>query len=290
MRKNGFGYLVQLLLLTCLACTSIDNKRHLAETTHQASVAEQLPPSPDCQQIIWQAGEGGNRYVYNFAANQRLRQCTALEENGGYGVYVLNQQLTYTPQGQLKQVRSQADSSHYHYQKGQLASVVFFQEGIPVYRYQFQVDARGHLVGLTGIPLNNSGLQGYSTRYQLDEKGRYRQLDVFNELGQPYYRVIQQNFVAGPNLLARGMRGIPFDLNRYPWPGWGEQFPVSEHLASRIELYRYASPQTPTQLIKRNDLSVVFQRDQLGYITRQIDTDLLTTIRDTVRIRYLTCH
>lgn len=290
MRKNGFGYLVHLLLLTGLACTSTDSKRHSVRTTNQAPAADQLLTPPPCQQIIWQEGGVDNQYVYNFDAHQRLHQCATLEDNSGYGIYAFNQHLTYTQQGRLEQVHNQSDSSHYTYQKGQLASIDFFQEGLPIYRYQLKNNTRKKLVELRGIPLNNSGLQGYSTRYQLDEQDRYVQLDVFNERGKLYYRVIQGNFVSTPNLLARSMRGIPYDLNRHPWPGWGEQFPVSEHLASRVEIYRYASPQTPTQLIKRADLSLVFQNDRLGYITRQISIDALTTIRDTVCIRYLACY
>ena len=290
MRKTGFGYLVQLLLLTGLACTSTDGKRQSVQMTNQASAAYQLPTPPPCQQIIQQGGRVGSQYIYHFDGHQRLNQCTALEENSGSGLYTLNQQLTYTQQGLLKQVSSPVDSSQYHYRNGQLASIDFFQEGQRIYRYQFHVNARGKLEDLQGIPLNNSGLEGYSTHYQFDEQGRYVQLDVFNARGDQYYRVIQGNFVATPDLLARSMHGVPYDLNRYPWPSWGEQFPLSDHLASHIEIYRYAPPHTPTQLIKRADMSVAFQSDRLGYVTHQISTDALTTIRDTVRFRYLTCH
>ncbi|MCX6215805.1 hypothetical protein [Spirosoma sp.] len=241
-----------------------------------------------CHQIIWQDAKA-NRYIYQFDSHQRLLKCTALEENSGYGLFSLNQQLIYNKQGWLEWVRGQEDSSHYTYLKGRLASIDFFQEGRHVYRYRLTTNAQGYLVGLRGIEMNNSGLQGYSTRYQLDKQGRYLQLEVFNDQGQLYYRVIQRDFVAIADYLAKGMRGIPYDLNRHPWPGWGKQFPVSEHLAGRIETYRYAAPQTPTQLIKRADVSVSYLHDRRGYITSQISTDALTSIQDTSRITHLNC-
>ncbi|GAB2522928.1 hypothetical protein GCM10027085_11500 [Spirosoma aerophilum] len=229
--------------------------------------------------------------MYLFDSLQRLITCTAQEEGAGYKPFTLVQQLTYNKQGWLEWVHGQEDSSHYIYQKGRLASIDFFQEGRHVYRYQLHTNAQGHLVELRGIPINNSGLQGYSTRYQLDGRGRYVQLEVFNDKGQLYYRVIQRDFVAIDDHLARAMRihGIPYDLNRNPWPGWGKQFPVDEHLAGRIETYRYAAPQTPTRLIKRADVSVAFLRNRRGYITRHISTDAFTSMLDTIRITHLNC-
>ncbi|WP_460940967.1 hypothetical protein [Spirosoma humi] len=256
--------------------------------TNASPVAASLSTPRLCQQIIWQDANA-NQYAYHFDAHQRLYRCTAREENKGVGPFVLDQRLSYNKQGYLAWVHGQEDSSQYNYQKGRLASIDFFQEGRHVYRYLLNTNARGQLVGLRGQSVNNSGLQSYSTRYQLDEQGRYVQLEVFDDRGQLYYRLIQRDFVPMSNHLANGMRGIPYDLNRYPWPSWGKQFPVSEHLASRIETYRYAAPQTPTQLIKRADVSVAFLRDQQGYITRQVSTDSFTSIRDTIRITHLNC-
>ncbi|RYF68894.1 MAG: hypothetical protein EOO39_18605 [Cytophagaceae bacterium] len=288
MRKNGFGYLIQLVLTTGLACTSADNQREVTEPTSQSLVAANRSTPRLCQQIVWQDANA-NQYVYHFDTHQRLHQCTALEENSGSKPFALDQRLTYNKQGYLEWVHGQEDSSQYNYQKGRLASIDFFQEGRHVYRYLLDTNTQGQLVGLQGIPMNNSGLQGYSTRYQLDEQGRYIQLEVADDKGQLYYRIIQRDFVAMANHLAGGMRGIPYDLNRYPWPSWGKQFPVSEHLASRIETYRYAAPRTPTRLIKRADVSVAFLRDRQGYITSQVTTDAFTSIRDTVRINHLNC-
>lgn len=288
MRKNGFGYLIQLLLTTGLACTSANNQRQVTGPISQSPIATNRATPQLCQQIIWQDANA-NQYVYHFDAHQRLHQCTALEENSGSKPFALNQRLTYNKQGYLDWVHGQEDSSQYNYQKGRLASIDFFQEGRHVYRYLLNANAQGQLVGLRGIPINNSGLQGYSTHYQLDEQGRYTQLEVVDDKGQLYYRIIQRDFMPIANQLAKGMRGIPYDLNRYPWPSWGKQFPVSEHLASRIETYRYAAPRTPTQLIKRADVSVAFLRDRQGYITRQVSTDALTSIRDTIRITHLNC-
>jgi hypothetical protein len=76
-------------------------------------------------------------------------------------------------------------------------------------------------------------------------------------------------------------------LNRYPWITWGEEFPISSEVARHVEIYRYAPPETPTQLIKRADVSVTWRTDTLGYVTGQFSTDALTGIRDTVSIDYL---
>jgi hypothetical protein len=290
VRKNGFGYLVRLLLITGLACSSADKQRQATGLGNQLPVSSSRSIPGLCHQIIWQEANA-NRYIYHFDSLQRLQRCTALEESTGYKLFGLNQQLTYNNQGWLEWVRGQEDSSHYNYQEGRLASIDFFQEGRHVYRYRLDTNARGDLVGLRGIPMNNSGLQGYSTRYQLDGLGRYVQLEVFNDQGHLYYRVIQRDFVPIADQLAKGMRrhGIPYDLNRYPWPGWGKQFPLNEHLASRIETYRYAAPQTPTQLIKRADVSVAFLQNRRGYITHQISTDALTSMRDTICLTHLNC-
>ena len=85
------------------------------------------------------------------------------------------------------------------------------------------------------------------------------------------------------------MRGVPYDLNRYPWITWGEVFPISSEVARHVEIYRYARPETPTKLIKRADLSVSWRTDSQGYVTGQFSTDVLTGIRDTVLIDYLNC-
>lgn len=288
MRKNGFGYLIQLLLTTGLACTSADQQRQVTGPASQSPVATDQSTPPPCQQIIRREANA-NQYIYHFDTHQRLNQCTALEEDGGSEPFTLDQRLTYNKKGWLEWVRGREDSSQYNYQKGRLVSIDFFQEEGHVYRYLLDTNAQGQLVGLRGIPMNNSGLQGYSTRYKLDGQGRYVQLEVLNDKGQLYYRIIQRDFVPMANQLAKGMRGIPYDLNRYPWPSWGKQFPVSEHMASRIEIYRYAAPQTPTKLIKRADMSMAFLRDQQGYITGQVSTDAFTSIQDTTRIIYLNC-
>ena len=67
-------------------------------------------------------------------------------------------------------------------------------------------------------------------------------------------------------------------------------FPVSPYLAKRVETFRYAAPETPTELIKRADLSVTWQRDKQGHLTGQFSTDALTTIQDTILIDYLNCR
>ncbi len=290
MRKNGIGFLIQMLLITGLSCSSDTNQRQATVPGNHLNVSPKQSTSGFCRQIIWQEANA-NRYIYLFDSLQRLITCTAQEESVGYKPFTLVQQLAYNKQGWLEWVHGQEDSSHYSYKKGRLASIDFFQEGRHIYRYLLHTNAQGHLVELRGIPINNSGLQGYSTRYQLDGRGRYVQLEVFNDKGQLYYRVIQRDFVAIDNHLAKAMRmhGIPYDLNRSPWPSWGKQFPVSEHLAGRIETYRYAAPQTPARLIKRADVSVAFLYNQRGYITRHVSTDAFTSMLDTIRITHLDC-
>ncbi|AKD53901.1 hypothetical protein SD10_02270 [Spirosoma radiotolerans] len=238
---------------------------------------------------MWQ-DNNANRYDYRFDANQRLTQCTAFEQTSSYGVYPFNQSLTYTKEGLLERVRDQEDSSRYHYRNGRLASIDFFQEGKSIYRYLVSTNEQGIIVGLRGVPLNDSGLLGYTTRYQLDEQGRYVQLDVEDDRGKLYYRVKQTDFVSANGHLYGLMQGVPYDLNRYPWLDWGEGFPLSPYLASHTETYRYAAPETPSQLIKRADESVTWQRDKLGHVTGQFHTDVLTTIQDTVLIHYINCH
>lgn len=287
--KNVVVYLAHLLLTTGLACTSADHSTRPPVVTERRLSRSQTHPNRFCQQVVWR-DYNTNRYEYRFDSSQRLSQCTALESTSSYKPYALNQQLTYTKDGLLERVRDEEDHSQYHYRNGQLASIDFFQQGRLIYRYVVSVNARGQLVGLRGIPLNNSGLLGYSTRYQLDEQGRYVQLDMEDDQGRLYYRVIQRGFTAAISHLYGLMRGIPYDINRHPWLGWGEGFPISPYLASHIETYRYATPQTPTELIKRTDVSITYQIDKQGYITGQFSTDALTTIRDTVLINYLKCH
>lgn len=279
-----------MLLIIGLACSCAENQRQAAKLANQLPVSPNRAIAEPCHQIIWQEAND-NQYIYQFDSLQRLQTCTALEESVNYKHFILKQHLAYNKRGWLEWVHGQEDSSHYTYQKGRLASIDFFQEGRHTYRYRLDTNAQGQLVALRGFPINNSGLQGYSTRYQLDGQGRYVQLEVFDEHGRLYYRVIQRDFVAITDHLAKGMRmhGIPYDLNRYPWPGWGKQFPLSQHLAGRMEIYRYAAPQTPTQLIKRADVSVAFLRNERGYITSRISADATTSIRDTSRITHLNC-
>lgn len=287
--KNVVVYLAHLLLTTGLGCTPADQSARPPGAKDQRSARSQARLNRSCQQIVWQ-DYNANRYRYQFDTSHRLSQCTALESTYSYKPYAFDQQLTYTTEGLLSQVRDEEDASQYHYRNGRLASIDFFQQGQLVYRYVVSVNDRGQLVGLRGVPLNNSGLRGYSTRYQLDEQGRYVQLDRKDEQGKLYYRVVQRGFTAANGHLYGLMRGIPYDINRYPWLSWGEGFPISPYLASRIETYRYAAPQTPTELIKRTDVSVTYQTDRQGCITGQFSTDALTTIRDTVLINYINCR
>ncbi|MFD2937335.1 hypothetical protein [Spirosoma flavum] len=223
-------------------------------------------------------------------STSRLKHGTAAELTVSGHYYPLDQWLTYTRKGLLEQVRDHIGSSKYAYRNGQLTSIEFSQAGQPIYRYQVSLNTRGQIVGLSGTPLHNSGLPAYSTHYQLDQQGRYVQLDVRTDKGVLYYRVIQRDFDVSVNSPYALVRGIPYDLNRFPWMTWGEIFPLSPHLARHIQTYRYAPPNKPTQLIKRSDLRLTYQRDSHGYMTGQFSTDALTTIQDTVVIDYQICR
>ena len=264
---------------------------------HAQTSARTRPPAPtvhsesirSCKRLIWRA-YNLNYYVYTLDSANRLQHGTAAERTTSGQYYPLQQKLTYTRDGLLEQVRDPNGSSQYAYRDGQLTSIEFSQAGQPVYRYQLSLNTRGQIVGLRGTPLQNSGLPAYSTQYQLDRQGRYVQLEVRTDQGVLYHRVRQGDFetsVGSPYAL---IRGILYDLNRFPWMTWGETFPLNPHLARHIQTYRYAAPDTPTKLIKRSDLRLTYRRDPQGYVTGQFSTDALTTIRDTVVITYQQCR
>ena len=264
---------------------------------HAQTSARTRPPAPtvhsesirSCKRLIWRA-YNLNYYVYTLDSANRLQHGTAAERTTSGQYYPLQQKLTYTRDGLLEQVRDPNGSSQYAYRNGRLTSIEFSQVGQPIYRYQLSLNIRGQIVGLRGTPLQNSGLPAYSTQYQLDQKGRYVQLEVRTDQGVLYHRVRQGDFetsVGSPYAL---IRGIPYDLNRFPWMTWGETFPLNPHLARHIQTYRYAAPDTPTKLIKRSDLRLTYRRDPQGYMTGQFSTDALTTIRDTVVITYQQCR
>ena len=283
-------FLLKLVLLTQLACSSADHSTQQQGTkASQPATATRFPDNRHCQQILWR-DDNDNQYVYYFDENQRLVQCRALEQTNSYDTYAFDQQLSYSPDGRLKQVRDEEQSSQYQYRNGKLVAIDFMQEGQLIYRYMVSVNGRGQIIGLRGVPLNNSGLLAYSTRYQLDQQGRYVQLDLRDGRGVLYYRVKQSDFLPPAAHLNSLIRGVPYDLNRYPWLSWGEVFPLNPHQASHIETYRYANPRQPDQLIKRADLRVTFRTDRQGYITGQFSTDSMTTIRDTVVTDYQHCQ
>lgn len=270
------------------ACTATDHQSQPVRTADRLTVQNRPDTSRPCRQIIWR-DYNANRYDYRFDASHRLSQCTAFEQTNGYGVYVFKQQLTYTKHGLLEWVRDEEDSSRYQYRNGRLEAIYFVQEGQLVYRYVVTTNEQGQIVGLRGEPLNNSGLLAYTTRYRLDAQGRYVQLDVEDERGVLYYRVKQSDFVPATGHLNGLLGGIPYDLNRSPWLNWGQGFPISPYLARRIETYQYAAPLPATELIKRADVSIRWQRDKQGHITGLFTTDAMTTIRDTVLIDYINC-
>ena len=284
--NHVFVYL-SYLLLTLLACTATDHQPQTPGTPDRPTGQDEPTTSRPCRQIVWR--DNNNRYVYQFDSTQRLRQCTAFEQSSSYGTYALNQQLTYTKDGRLERASNGEDSSRYDYRNGRLASIDFFQEGLAVYRYLVSTNQHGLIVGLRGIPLNDSGLLACATRYRLDDRGRYVQLDLEDSRGVLYYRVKQGDFRSAVGHLLGSMAGVPYDLNRHAWVNWSQVFPVSPQLAGRVETFRYAAPETPADLIKRADLSVSWQRDKQGHITGQFSTDALTTIRDTSLFIYLNC-
>jgi hypothetical protein len=237
--------------------------------------------------VVWHA-YNTNYYTYTFDSKQQLSTCSAVEHSFNQKNYPLNQQLSYTKAGLLDQVLNERGFSRYRYKNGQLVEIDFFQDGQSIYRYQVSTNAKGQITSLLGMPLNDSGLMAYSTQYRLDQQGRYVQHDVRNDRNILYYRVIQRDFASSVSSPYQLIRGVPYDLNRYPWITWGEVFPISSEVARHVELYRYAPPETPNKLIKRADVSVSWRTDTLGYVTGQFSTDLLTGIRDTVTIDYLT--
>lgn len=281
--------IVILLLLTAIcSCTSDQSAQPPTRTTlPDLSVHRDL--TRQCRRFIWRA-YNSNYYVYTIDSTNRLKHGTIAERTNSGPYYPIDQWLTYTSNGLLEQVQELNGSSQYSYHNGQLTSIRFSQAGLPIYRYQVSLNTSGQIDGLRGIPLNNSGLPAYSTHYQLDQQGRYVQLDVRTDQGILYYKVVQSDFddsIVSPYAL---IQGIPYDLNRFSWMTWGEVFPLSRHLARRIQTYKYAAPNTPTQLIKRSDLRLSYRTDPQGYMTRQFSMDALTTIQDTVLIDYQQCQ
>jgi len=287
--KNVLSHLPYLLLLLVLGCTATDRQPKHTATPDGLLVQGGPIISRRCLGLVWH-DYNTNRYEYQFDARGQLSQCTAFEQTASPGLYALSQQLTYARNGLLEQVRGGGDSSRYHYKGEKLASIDFFQLGQLVYRYLVTTNQQNKITGLRGIPLNDSGLPASSTRYQLDEQGRYVQLEVADERGVLYARVTQSDFVAAKGHLNGALGTLPYNLNHDPWLSWGEEFPLSGYLARRIQQYRYAASETPTKLIQRADLLVSWQRDKQGYITAQFRSDALTTIQDTSLINHLNCH
>ncbi len=276
---------IYLLLIAVFACTPTDHQDTTTSADTLSVRAAPARPQRRCRQLVWHA-YNTDYYTYTFNSGQQLSESSAVEHTFNQKDYPLNQQLSYTKTGLLDQVRDERGFSRYRYRNGQLVGIDFFQDGQPIYRYQVSTNAKGQITRLLGMPLNGSGLMAYSTQYQLDEQGRYVQLDVRNDRNILYYRVIQRDFNSSVSSLYQLIRGVPYDLNRYPWITWGEVFPISNDVARHVEIYRYAPPETPTQLIKRADLSVSWRTDTLGYVTGEFSTDALTGIRDTVSIEY----
>jgi hypothetical protein len=282
-------FIVQWLVVSLITCTTTGEKGTVQISKLPAHNNSYSRAKRRCGQLVWHA-YNTNRYSYSFDSLQRLAQCYAVEN--GYTLYenAFSQTMSYRKEGLLDAVQYERGVSRYHYQKGRLAFIDFFEDKQPIYRYQVYLNPRGQIVGLMGIPLNNSGLMAYSTRYQLDKQGRYVQLDVYTDRGELYYRVVQRDFDPSvKNPLA--LTGQTFyDLNRYPWITWGEVFPFQQALARRIETFRYSAPETPGRLIKRSDVTVTWQTDSLGSVTRQFSYDALNRVRDTVSIEYLNCR
>jgi hypothetical protein len=276
-----------LLLIAVFACTPTDRQDSTTSADTLSVRVAHAHPNRWCRQVVWHT-YNTNYYTYTFDSGQQLSACSAVEHTFNLKDYLLNQQLIYTKAGVLDQVRDERGFSRYRYKNGQLVGIDFFQDGQPIYRYQVSTNAKGQITRLLGMPLNDSGLMAYSTQYRLDEQGRYVQLDVRNDRNLLYYRVSQRDFDSSVTSPYQLIRGVPYDLNRYPWITWGEVFPISSEVARHVEIYRYAPPETPTKLIKRADVSVSWRTDTLGYVTGQFSTDVLTGIRDTVSIDYLT--
>lgn len=277
-----------LLLIAVLACTPTDHQNTMTSADTLSVGVAPAHPKRRCRQVVWHA-YNTNYYTYSFDATRHLSETSAVEHTFNLRDYPLNQHLIYTKAGLLDQVRDERGFSRYQYQNGHVVGIDFVQDGQPIYRYQVSTNAKGQITGLRGRPLNDSGLMAYSTQYRLDQQGRYVQLDVRNDRNILYYRVMQRDFDPSVSSPYQLIRGVPYDLNRYPWITWGEVFPISSAVARHVEIYRYARPQTPDKLIKRADLSVSWRTDTLGYITGQFSTDALTGNRDTVLIDYLIC-
>ena len=235
---------ILLLFMALSACTPTDHTNTTAKTDTPAARAKATRSQRRCRQLVWHA-YNTNYYTYTFNASERLSTCSAVEHTFNQQDYPLNQQLIYTREGLLDQVRNERGFSQYLYQNGRLARIDFFLDGQLIYRYQVSTNAKGQITRLLGMPLNDSGLVAYSTQYQLDEQGRYVQLDVRNDRNILYYRVIQRDFNSSVSSPYQLIRGVPYDLNRYPWITWGELFPISSEVARHVEIYRYAPPETP---------------------------------------------
>ena len=278
---------IYLLLIAVFACTPTDHQNSTTRADTLSVRAAPARPTRRCRQVVWHT-YNTNYYTYTFDSGGQLSACSAVEHTFNLKDYPLNQQLIYTKAGALDQVRDERGFSRYNYKNGQLVGIDFFQDGQPIYRYQVSTNAKGQIIKLQGRPLNDSGLMAYSTQYRLDEQGRYVQLEVRNDRNILYYRVIRRDFNPSVSSPYQLMRGVPYDLNMHPWITWGEVFPISSEVARHVEIYRYAPPETPTQLIKRSDVSVSWRTDTLGYVMGEFSTDALTGIRDTVSIDYLT--
>jgi hypothetical protein len=278
------------MLMTLLHCQPREQSGQITTDTIQtaASTARLVAERP-CGQTVWQA-PNGNRYAYETDSSRRLSRCVAYERDG-YGIdFETAQRLTYNPAGRLERVDEADAFSLYRYQNGQLTSIEFVREGQPIYRYAVTVNAQGLIVNLRGQPLNDSGLGAFSTQYTLDAQGRYVQLETRTGQGELFYRVVQRDFEPRSRNLYDQFRNIPFDLNRLPWVSWPEQFPMSRHLPRRVDVYRFATPETPTTLIKRSSRQITYRTNQYGYVTAFLNTDLLYEGRDTTRIQYQKCR
>ena len=285
MNKIG---IVFLLLTALYSCTHDQSAQPPARTT-LPHLSVHFDSTRPCKEFIWRA-YNTNYYVYTLDSTNRLKHGTIAERTNSGRYYPIDQWLTYTSNGLLEQVRGRNGASQYTYYNGHLTAINFFLDGQLIYRYQVSLNTNGQIDGLRGIPLNNSGLPAYSTKYLLDQQGRYVQLDVRTDQGVLYYRVVQSDFDDDTSSPYALIRGIPYDLNRFSWMSWGEVFPLSPHLARRIQTYQYAAPNTPTQLIKRSDLRFTYRPDPQGYMMEQFSTDALTTIQDTVFIDYQPCY
>ena len=280
---------IQWLISILITCTTTDQNKRVVQTRTWPDHKAYSKADRQCERLVWHA-YNTNRYAYFFDATHRLTQCYAVENGYSLNEYTFEQKMSYTKDGLLEKVQYEKGETRYQYHNGRLSFIDFFHEEQPIYRYQIRLNPQGQIVGLKGIPLQNSGLMAYSTQYQLDEQGRYVQLDAYTDKGVLYHRVVQRNFDPSVKNPVSSVRQTLYDLNRHPWISWGEVFPMSEALARRIETYRYAAPETPTKLIKRSDVTVSWQTDRQGYITRQFSTDALNMVRDTVRIEYINCR